>query len=89
MLAMALSVPKAIPILRCFVGVTKKCSRAKIAAKSAQPKHKSHVQGCESANHTNRPTLTRCSKALITNDVVAEKCEGMECRPRLRSNSAS
>ena len=88
-LAMAFRLPKAMPMLRCLVGVTRMCSIVRINAKSETPSHNSHVWGCEVAKMSSVATLAACSSALIMSDVRAEKRDGMECSPRLRSKSAS
>ena len=88
-LAKPFSVPKAMPIERCFVGVTRMCSAHKIALKSATPHHKIQLCGRSNAKPTSDATLTQWSAILIYNDVATENVEGIECKPRLRSNSAS
>lgn len=88
-LAKPFNVPKAMPIERCFFGVTNTCSATNIALKSATPDHNTQLCGRRSANATSDVTLTQWSAILIYKDVATEKVEGMECRPRLRSNSAS
>ena len=88
-LAKPFNVPKAIPIERCFFGVTRICSATNIAVKSTTPHHNTQLCGRRSAKATNATTLTQWRAILIYQDVATEKVEGIECRPRLRSNSAS
>ena len=64
-LAKPFKVPKAMPIERCFVGVTSICSAVKIALKRATPHHKSQLCGKNIANASNAATLTQCSAMLI------------------------
>ena len=89
-LAKPFNVPKAMPMERCFVGVTRICSATRIAEKSPTPVHNSQLCcGSIHAKATSAATLTQWSAILIYNDVATETFDGMECRPRLRSNSAS
>ena len=88
-LAKPLSVPKAMPIERCFFGVTSMCSATKIAVNKPTPHHNNQLCGRYCAKSTNAATLRQCRAILIYKDVATEKVDGMECRPRLRSNSAS
>ena len=88
-LAKPFKVPKAMPIERCFVGVTRICSATNIAVKSATPDHNTQLCGRSSANATNAATLTQWRAILIYKDVATEKVEGIEWRPLSRSNLAS
>ena len=81
--------PKAIPIERCFFGVTTICSATKIEVNRTTPHHNNQLCGKWSAKSTNAATLMQCSAILMYKDVATEKCEGIECKPRLRSKSAS
>ena len=88
-LANPLRVPKAMPIERCFLGVTSICSATKIAENRPTPHHKSQLCGRYIANPSNAATLTQCKAMLIYSDVATENREGIECKPLLRSKSAS
>ena len=58
-LAKPFKVPKAMPIERCFFGVTRMCSATNIAVKSATPVHNTQLCGRSRANATSDATLTQ------------------------------
>lgn len=58
-LAKPFKVPNAIPIERCFFGVTRMCSATNIAVKSATPVHNTQLCGRSRANATSDATLTQ------------------------------
>ena len=64
-LANPLSVPNAMPIERCFLGVTSICSATRIAEKSATPHHKSHSCGRYIEKPINAAMLTQCNAMLM------------------------
>ena len=64
-LAKPFNVPKAMPMERCFFGVTNTCSATKIAENSPTPHHSSHDCGRARAKATNATTLTMCRAMLM------------------------
>ena len=88
-LANPFRVPNAIPIERCFFGVTKICSATNISEKRATPHHNTQLCGNCIAKRNKATKLTQCNAMLIYSDVAIEKVEGIECKPLVRSNSAS
>ena len=75
---MPLSVPKAMPIFRCRVGVTNRCSATRISVKSPSPSHSQPFWGQNDPNQKSAATLTACNKILNRSDTRAEKRAGME-----------